>query len=123
MVAAALPQLIASVMQPGELESIGSRLKALPEPADKARLDSRDWLGALAVMLLVFLSTFPVALPFVLMDEAYPALRASNAVAIALLFIAGFSYGRIIGRTPWLVGLGMVLLGAALVAMAIPLGG
>lgn len=123
IVAGALPPLVVSVMEPAELESIGSRLKALPEPPDKARLDTNDWLGAVAVMLLVFLSTLPVAIPFVLMAEAKPALRVSNAVAIVLLFIVGYAYGRIIGRPPWRVGVGLVLLGTGLVAMAIPLGG
>ncbi len=119
----ALPPLVVSVMQPDDLDAIQARLRALPEPGAPARLDGQDWLGALGVLLLVFLSTFPVAIPFLLMEEARPALRASNAVAIVLLFIAGYAYGRCIGRTPWLVGIGMVVLGASLVAMAIPLGG
>jgi hypothetical protein len=40
-----------------------------------------------------------------------------------MLFTIGWYYGRGIGRSPWLFGMSMVLLGAALVAMAIPLGG
>lgn len=119
----ALPPLVVSVMQPAELDAIQGRLRALPGPMSPAKLDGKDWLGALAVLLLVFLSTFPVAIPFLLMDEAKPALRASNAVAIGLLFIAGYAYGHCIGRKPWLTGIGMVVLGASLVAMAIPLGG
>jgi VIT1/CCC1 family predicted Fe2+/Mn2+ transporter len=50
-------------------------------------------------------------------------LRVSNAIAIAMLFVIGWFYGRGIGRSPWLFGVSMVLLGASLVAMAIPLGG
>jgi VIT1/CCC1 family predicted Fe2+/Mn2+ transporter len=80
-------------------------------------------LAALVVTLLVFLSTFPVTLPFMFMQEAMPALRVSNAIAIAMLFVIGWFYGRGIGRSPWLFGVSMVLLGAGLVAMAIPLGG
>jgi hypothetical protein len=119
----ALPPLLASVMQPAELDAIGGRLRDLPLAHSPAKLDKQDWLGALAVLLLVFLSTFPVAIPFILMDELKPAMRASNAVAIILLFIAGYAYGHCIGRKPWLVGIGMVILGSSLVAMAIPLGG
>ncbi|HET6565988.1 MAG TPA: VIT1/CCC1 transporter family protein [Xanthomonadales bacterium] len=122
VLADALPPLVASVMQPAELDAIQGRLRELPEPAH-AKLEGRDWLGGLSVMLLVFLSTFPVAIPFMLMESAKPALRVSNAVAISLLFIAGCAYGRCIGRKPWLVGIGMVVLGSSLVAMAIPLGG
>jgi VIT1/CCC1 family predicted Fe2+/Mn2+ transporter len=64
-----------------------------------------------------------VALPFVFMREALPALRVSNAIAIALLFAAGHVFGRLTGRSsPW-VGLGMVALGVVLVGLTIALGG
>ena len=65
---------------------------------------SEDWLGAIGVFLLVFLSTFPVVIPFILMPNARPALRVSNAIAIALLFTTGFAYGRLTGRHPVLAG-------------------
>src|SRR5262249_35020059 len=66
LVADALPPLIASIMQPAELDSIRDRLKQLPEPPSPAHLGKSDWLGAIAVFLLVFLSTFPVAIPFMI---------------------------------------------------------
>jgi VIT1/CCC1 family predicted Fe2+/Mn2+ transporter len=64
-----------------------------------------------------------VVIPFVVMRSAVPALRVSNAIAIAMLFVAGFVYGRQVGRSPWLLGLSMVLLGAMLAALAMALGG
>jgi hypothetical protein len=91
--------------------------------AERPRLRAEDWRGALGVCLLVFLSTFPVALPFLVMDNAPRALRASNAVAVAMLFLVGAAYGRAIGRSPRIVGAGMVVLGAVLVALTIALGG
>jgi VIT1/CCC1 family predicted Fe2+/Mn2+ transporter len=100
------------------------RLSRLPEPPDHAGLGKDDWLGALGVFLLVFLVTFPVAIPFMVMPHAMSALRVSNAIAIAMLFAMGYASGRRSGRRrPWLMGLGMVLLGAALVALTIVLGG
>jgi VIT1/CCC1 family predicted Fe2+/Mn2+ transporter len=124
ILAGALPPLVASVMEPGDLDTIGNRLHALPQSESQAKLDRRDWLGALTVMALVFASTFPVAIPFLLIESARPALRMSNLVAIVMLFIAGHAYGRVVGRpAPWKTGVGMVILGAGLVAMAIPLGG
>jgi VIT1/CCC1 family predicted Fe2+/Mn2+ transporter len=95
----------------------------MAEPPERARLEREDWVGGVAVLLLVFLSTFPVVIPFLVMRHAQPALRASNAVAIAMLFAAGYAYGRIVGWRPWLVGLSMVLLGSALAALAMALGG
>jgi VIT1/CCC1 family predicted Fe2+/Mn2+ transporter len=91
--------------------------------AERPRLRAEDWRGALGVCLLVFLSTFPVALPFLLMQDAPRALRASNAVAVAMLFLVGAAYGRSIDRSPWIVGASMVVLGAVLVAITIALGG
>src|SRR6187549_42498 len=38
LIAEALPAVLASVVQPAELEAMHQRLKALPEPADRARL-------------------------------------------------------------------------------------
>jgi len=123
IVVGALPPLIASVVQPAELETLRQRLQQLPEPPDRVHLSARDWTGALGVFLLVFLSTFPVALPFILMEKVALAMRASNGIAVVMLFIAGFAYGRGVGRSPWGFGLGMVVLGGILVALTMALGG
>src|SRR3954463_15161861 len=98
LITQALPPLVASVLKPQELELIRERLTHLPEPPRHAGLNKDEWLGAIAVFLLVFLSTFPVVIPFIFMSNAVPALRISNAIAIVLLFITGYAYGRITGR-------------------------
>ena len=61
-----------------------------------ARTGSAAW----AVFLLVFIATFPVAIPFMFIDSAPIAMRVSNAVAVAMLFAAGFAYGKVIHRSP-----------------------
>lgn len=119
----ALPPVVGSVLRSEEIESIRQRLQALPEPSPRPRLGKDDWLAALAVFLWVFVSTFPVVLPFLFMHDAKPALRASNAIAIVMLFIVGYSLGRYAGHRPWLMGSAMVFVGAVLVAMTIALGG
>ena len=123
LVAEALPPVVASVLRPAELEAVRQRLSELPEPPGRASLAKDDWLGGLAVFLLVFVSTFPVVIPFLVMRNAVPALRVSNAIAIAMLFVAGIAYGRNVGGRPWLTGLAMVLLGALLAALTMALGG
>ena len=123
LIADALPPLIASVLEPADLERLRERLRALPEPPRRARLDSDDWLGAIGVFLLVFLSTFPVAVPFIFIENATTAMRMSNAVAVGMLLITGAAYGRVTDRSPLLVGISMVALGAVLVALTIALGG
>ena len=122
-IADALPSVVASVLEPVELESLYQRLKQLPEPPNHARLRKDDWLGAIGVFLLVFLSTFPVVLPFIFMRHAGPALRVSNGIAIVMLFLTGYAFGRMTGRHPWLVGISMVILGLILVGMTMALGG
>jgi hypothetical protein len=124
LLADALPPVVASVVQPAELEAMRLRLTHLPEPPEHARLGKNDWLGALGVFLLVFLVTFPVAIPFMVMPHAVAALRVSNAIAIAMLFTMGYASGRRAGyRRPWLLGISMVVLGVVLVALTIVLGG
>ena len=123
LIADALPSVVASVLQPAELEAVQQRLKGLPEPPKHARLDKADWLGALGVFLLVFVSTFPVAIPFIFMQDAALALRISNLIAIVMLFALGYAFGRYAGRNPWLAGILMVIIGAILVGITTALGG
>jgi VIT1/CCC1 family predicted Fe2+/Mn2+ transporter len=123
LVVDALPPVIAGVLQPAELDAVGARLQRQPDPASPPRLDADDWKGGLGVFLLVFLSTFPVAVPFIVMQRVGPALRVSNAIAIGLLFLTGYAFGRAAGRGPWRTGLAMVALGTALVALTMALGG
>jgi VIT1/CCC1 family predicted Fe2+/Mn2+ transporter len=122
-IAEALPATLASVLQPSDLETMRQRLVALPEPPTRTRLEREDWQGALAVFGWVFLTTFPVALPFIFMDQAGLALRVSNGIAIAMLFATGWAFGKITSRQPWGMGVTMVILGAALVGMTMALGG
>jgi hypothetical protein len=117
-----LPEPLAAAVEPHELAAIEARLRKLPEPA-VPRLDREDWLGGLAVFLLVFMSTFPVAIPFLVIDSARPALRVSNLIAIAMLFVLGHRFARLTGRRAWAWGLSMVVLGAALASLTMALGG
>ncbi len=80
-------------------------------------------MGALAVLLLVFLSTFPVVLPFCFMENVMRAQRVSNVIAIASLFLTGTAFGRCTGYHPRTMGLLMVVLGGVLVGLTIFLGG
>ena len=123
LIADALPSVVASVLEPVEVESLYRRLKQLPEPPDHVRLRKDDWLGAVGVFLLVFLCTFPVVIPFIFMHNAGPALRVSNAIAIVMLFLTGYAFGRMTGRHPWLVGISMVVVGLILVGLTMALGG
>ena len=123
LIADALPPVVASIVEPAELETLRRRLVQLPEPPQRPGLSKDDYFGALGVFLIVFVSTFPVVIPFIFMQNVGPAMRVSNAIAIGMLFLTGYAFGRITGRHPWLVGLAMVVLGSSLVGMTMALGG
>ena len=123
VIADALPPLLASVLLPAQLETMRQRLHQVPEPSEHPRLTRRDWWGALEVGLLSFLSTFPIVIPFIFIGDARVALRASNAVAIVMLFVCGYAFGHRTGIRPWAAGLAMVAAGGAFVGVAIALGG
>src|SRR5688572_16834913 len=59
-IADALPPVVASILEPAELETMRRRLMQLPEPPERGRLSKEEWLGAIGVFLIVFGSTFPV---------------------------------------------------------------
>ena len=122
-IADALPAPLASVVSHEDLDSMREKLLRLPEPAARPSLKKDDALGALGVCLLVFLSTFPPVIPFLLIGEVQPALRVSNAIAIVMLFLCGYALARYTALRPWPTGLVMVAIGIALVSIAIALGG
>ena len=118
-----LPSIISRQADAEDLDRMHSWLRARPVPPGNVTFTHMDWIGALAVFLLVFLSTFPVVIPFIVMSDATRALRVSNGIAIAMLFIIGHRLGRYMGHHPWRWGIGMVLIGVALVGITIALGG
>jgi hypothetical protein len=123
VIADALPPLLASVMPSEQLELMRQKLHRLPDPPERPRLVRHDALGALGVCLLSFLSTFPIVVPFIVIGDARLALRVSNVVAIAMLFLCGYVFGLHSGLRPWATGVSMVAFGGALVGVAIALGG
>ncbi len=107
-----------------EFERIRQWIAAQPASAvPRVAVTAADLKGAFAVFLLVFLSTFPVVLPFVFIADPGVAKRASAAVAIAMLYVCGFAWGRHAGLKAWRAGAVMVLLGIGVEAIVIALGG
>ena len=94
-----------------------------PPAAGGARMSMQDLRGALGVFLLVFLSTFPVVLPFVFIANLQLAMRVSAAIAITMMFLCGYSWGRYGGISPWGSGVVMVVLGVVVEGIVIALGG
>ena len=123
VIAGALPPLLASVLSPAQLEAMRRQLKELPEPPTRPYFAGDDFRGAIVVFLLVFLSTFPVVIPFIFINNAMMAVRVSNGIAIILLFLCGYRLGHYAGHRPWRMGLSMAVIGSALVGITMALGG
>jgi VIT family len=123
IIAHALPPVVASVLASSDLEAIRQKLNLLPDPPPRPNLGKDAWLGALAVFLIVVLATLPVVIPFAVIDDAKLALRISNGIAVVMLFLAGYAFGRSAGHRPLAMGVVMVILGGAMVGITILLGG
>ena len=117
----ALPQLISNVMPPAALQALHRSLLAEQEPPHK--LVFRDYSAAAGIFLLVVLATLPVVIPFIFIPKVIVALRVSNLLAVAMLFIGGAALGRYAGGKPWVYGLALTALGVGLFSIIIALGG
>jgi VIT1/CCC1 family predicted Fe2+/Mn2+ transporter len=118
-----VPQPVAEELHPDLLDRIRKRVAEMPLAVHKPRLGSEDFRGALAVFLIVVASTVPVIVPFVFLQDLTAAMRISNLIAVAMLAVIGFAYGRASGLSPWWTSTSMVLIGGVLVAITIALGG
>jgi len=101
--------------------SIVERVRGAPLTPN--RVTRADLMGGLVSGWLVFACSIPAVLPFLLIDDLTLALRISNVILLALLFLLGYRHAQHTVAKPWLSGLTFMLAGAFLVAIAIPLGG
>jgi VIT1/CCC1 family predicted Fe2+/Mn2+ transporter len=118
----ALPEALDTVVEDADLERIRARLAALSLP-NRASFVRDDFLGALGIFLLVVLGTFPVAIPFIVLDDHTTALIASRVLTLLMLFGAGFALGRYTGGGAVKAGFVMIALGIVLTLAIIGLGG
>ncbi|MGY2491540.1 hypothetical protein [Cupriavidus sp. CP313] len=119
----ALPRATKSLVTDKELEAMRARLTAAPALPPRPRLNMADLLGAVRIFFIVVLATFPVALPFVLLDDVKLALLISRGLTLAMLFVAGWALGRHAGFGGWVTGAAMTALGVVMTIAIIALGG
>ena len=123
LVEQSLSRVAAGLVSPVEIESVRARIVALPSPPARPELVWPDAVAALKIFAIVVVSTFPVVLPFLLIQDVAMAKNVSRAIALAMLFLGGLALGRYAGYGSWKVGLTMVGLGTALVVAINALGG
>jgi len=118
-----LPPSIASVLETAELEQIRNKLAYLPDPTSQVLLTTRDLKKSVMIFFLMFISTFPIVIPFIFIRDTQLALRISNMIAIVLMFLCGWSLAKYVGSNKWLMSFGLTLVGIVLVLITIALGG
>lgn len=123
LVADTLPPHIAAVIGTDELEVLRCRVIERASVPIKPNLGWDDFKGATGVLLLVVFSTFPLVVPFLLIDQTALAVRVSNLVALGVLFIAGWVLARYAGIKPWRGAVALLVIGAVLISVVIVLGG
>lgn len=125
LVANELDDLLQNVTSVAERESLYAHIATNLRSASfkVGAVTKSDLLGAIASFCLVAMVSLPAAIPFLVIDEARPALRMSNAILLASLFVTGFWWARYTLGHPWLVGFAFLIGGTLLVLVAIALGG
>ena len=119
---AELPPVVAAAMNAEAIASLRRAAQAYTQ-ARPAYWSRQELEAAGLICLLVFGSTFPLVLPFMLMQDPWLALRASHAVAVAMLFVLGWKLGRWSGASPFGAGALLALVGVALAILCVALGG
>ena len=122
VLADALPEALAEALHAEDVAKIAERVRGTRLPV-RPSLRRGDFAAALLVFAIVFVSTLPVVVPFAVMEHRWRAMRVSNGIAIAMLFLTGLSLGRYSFRRPWVVGVVMVVVGLVLVSITMALGG
>lgn len=124
VVSAELDQYFEPITSPEERRSLYLRVVERARARVPLRgLMKEDFQGAALVFVFVFIASLPAALPFLLFDDLWTALRTSNGFLLLMLFFVGYRSARHTIATPWLVGTVFLAIGIALVATAIALGG
>ncbi len=115
--------LMASLLSEAEVDQLNERIRKLPEPKVEQILTGKDLVAGLEIFLLVFICTFPVALPFALIDDLGVAMRVSNGIALLMLFVGGYKLAGYAGFRPWPTALAYAIIGVLMVALTMALGG
>ncbi len=121
LIADELPLRLQTHANPAVYEAIRESLMNAPEQIKV--LNFRRIRDAVQVFLLVVLSTFPIVLPFMFVEETMLALRLSNLMGLLTLFVSGYFLGRFADGRPLRFAFGMSLIGAVMIAIIIALGG
>ena len=95
-----LPPTLAGLLTDEDFESMRKRLLEAELP-QRPQFHGSDLAAAFGIFLIVVASTFPVALPFVLIADAKTALLVSRILTLVMLFGGGLALGKYAGYGSW----------------------
>jgi hypothetical protein len=90
---------------------------------ERTRVTKKEVYGAIAVFWLVFFSTIPAVVPFLVFSDRFVALRVSNLLLLTMLFLVGYRWARATNSNPWIFASILLLVGLVMVTIAMALGG
>ena len=91
--------------------------------AERGGVRADDLWAAAVTFVLVFGWSLPAVVPFFFLSDKLVALRLSNAILIALIFVTGWRWASWTGGNRAATGAAMAAIGGVLVVVAIALGG
>ncbi|GAB2178665.1 VIT1/CCC1 transporter family protein [Dongia sp. agr-C8] len=108
-----------------ERDELYRSILALGRRATPARIKvtREDLVAAFIIFVLVTFTAIPCAIPFFIIADESLALRVSNGIQVALLFIGGYRWGSYTDIAPWKVGLTVAVLGIGMCMINVALGG
>jgi VIT1/CCC1 family predicted Fe2+/Mn2+ transporter len=113
-----------ALSEPTKQTVCGEVLEALGQMSPpRVRMTRDDFMGALASFWLVVATAIPAVAPFLFFDNHMLAIRVSNGILIALLYLIGRQWALYINANRHAVGFGMACFGLILVQLTILLGG
>lgn len=118
-----IPLLLSDLMTDEDIDRLCDKVKNLPpDPKVDRSLNMKDLLNAGQIFLLVFVSTFPIALPFLIFNNLKTAMLVSNGTALACLFAAGYALALYSGLKPFITALAYTIFGTAIIILSVLVG-
>lgn len=117
-----VPPLVAEALTPDSIARLRQGLERLPA-GRPSFWPAQEFAVAGLICLIVFGSTLPLVVPFMLMQDPWLAMRASHMVAVATLFALGWGLGRWSGASPFGSAVIFAAVGTVLAGACVALGG
>ncbi len=118
-----LQPFVAGIIPEEQVNALYDKMMQLPPPPKHYLFNVTEVKNAIIIFLINFISTLPVALPFLIMSDAIKAKIMSDLISVCILFYCGYAMAKYSGFKPWLSGLGMVLLALCFFMLTKILGG